>query len=311
MRSCPFRVLAPVRRAGRDPEAADGGQGPGSRLRHARAAGTLVQGRLGHCALHALCWPAALQGGVAACANCHPFSTRPSAVPHALPPLLTTPFCPPHATPAGQAAHRAGGADGAGGAGPSLGAGEGWRGQGQQRGGGGAAGAGGADCQAGGGRQGVLCGWDRGLRHCLPVMQYCYCTGLVPVLSSLPPRPLPPHPAPLPAPAPIAPGPAPARARAPALAPQVYSECPSFDEMIPALLAHPIEELPQRVHFKPGVPIKPMLAKPTTGEGWEGRMAAARAGRGKAVQAWPATQGLVWLIPSAQPARHGIFACAP
>lgn len=47
---------------------------------------------------------------------------------------------------------------------------------------------------------------------------------------------------------------------------QVYSECPSYDELIPALLAHPLEELPQRVHFKPGVPIKPMLAKPTTGE---------------------------------------------
>jgi DNA ligase-1 len=46
---------------------------------------------------------------------------------------------------------------------------------------------------------------------------------------------------------------------------QVYSECPSFDELIPALLAHPIEEVPERVHFKPGVPIKPMLAKPTTG----------------------------------------------
>ncbi len=48
---------------------------------------------------------------------------------------------------------------------------------------------------------------------------------------------------------------------------QVYSECPSYDELIPALLAHPVEELPRRVHFKPGVPIKPMLAKPTTG-GW-------------------------------------------
>lgn len=46
----------------------------------------------------------------------------------------------------------------------------------------------------------------------------------------------------------------------------MYSECPSYDELIPALLAHPLEELPQRVHFKPGVPIKPMLAKPTTGE---------------------------------------------
>ena len=48
--------------------------------------------------------------------------------------------------------------------------------------------------------------------------------------------------------------------------PQVYSECPSYDELIPALLAHPLAELPQRVHFKPGVPVKPMLAKPTTGE---------------------------------------------
>jgi len=48
--------------------------------------------------------------------------------------------------------------------------------------------------------------------------------------------------------------------------PQVYSECPSYDELVPALLAHPLEDLPQHVHFKPGVPVKPMLAKPTTGE---------------------------------------------
>ena len=52
----------------------------------------------------------------------------------------------------------------------------------------------------------------------------------------------------------------------PVLPPQVYSECPSYDELIPALLAHPLAELPDRVHFKPGVPIKPMLAKPTTGK---------------------------------------------
>ena len=26
---------------------------------------------------------------------------------------------------------------------------------------------------------------------------------------------------------------------------QVYSECPSFDELVPALLAHPLEELQQ------------------------------------------------------------------
>lgn len=49
------------------------------------------------------------------------------------------------------------------------------------------------------------------------------------------------------------------------LPPQVYSECPSYDELVPALLERPIEDLPQHVHFKPGVPVKPMLAKPTTG----------------------------------------------
>jgi DNA ligase-1 len=45
----------------------------------------------------------------------------------------------------------------------------------------------------------------------------------------------------------------------------VYSECPSYDELIPALLAHPVAELPSYVRFHPGVPIKPMLAKPTNG----------------------------------------------
>ena len=52
-----------------------------------------------------------------------------------------------------------------------------------------------------------------------------------------------------------------------------YSECPSYDELVPALLELPIEELASRVHFKPGVPVKPMLAKPTTGKwvgGWVG-----------------------------------------
>ncbi|KAL4857383.1 DNA ligase 1 [Chlorella vulgaris] len=46
---------------------------------------------------------------------------------------------------------------------------------------------------------------------------------------------------------------------------QVYSECPSYDELVPALLQHSIDQLPSHVHFKPGVPVKPMLAKPTTG----------------------------------------------
>ncbi|GAB4820174.1 hypothetical protein N2152v2_007220 [Parachlorella kessleri] len=53
--------------------------------------------------------------------------------------------------------------------------------------------------------------------------------------------------------------------RAADLVKQVYSECPSYNELIPALLNHPLEELPLHVHFKPGVPVKPMLAKPTTG----------------------------------------------
>ncbi|KAF6253198.1 ATP-dependent DNA ligase [Scenedesmus sp. NREL 46B-D3] len=46
-----------------------------------------------------------------------------------------------------------------------------------------------------------------------------------------------------------------------------YSECPSYDMLIPALLEHPLAELASHVHFMPGVPVKPMLAKPTTGVG--------------------------------------------
>lgn len=46
---------------------------------------------------------------------------------------------------------------------------------------------------------------------------------------------------------------------------QVYSECPSYEELIPALLEGPVSDVPNKVHFTPGVPIKPMLAKPTHG----------------------------------------------
>ncbi|KAK9808214.1 hypothetical protein WJX73_009727 [Symbiochloris irregularis] len=46
---------------------------------------------------------------------------------------------------------------------------------------------------------------------------------------------------------------------------QVFSECPSLDELVPALLGGPIKDLPKSVRFKPGVPIKAMLAKPTNG----------------------------------------------
>ena len=46
---------------------------------------------------------------------------------------------------------------------------------------------------------------------------------------------------------------------------QVYSECPSYDQMVPALLQHGLANLKQHCHFVPGVPVAPMLAKPTTG----------------------------------------------
>ncbi|KAG2493340.1 hypothetical protein HYH03_008474 [Edaphochlamys debaryana] len=42
---------------------------------------------------------------------------------------------------------------------------------------------------------------------------------------------------------------------------QAYSECPSYDILIPALLEHGTADLPQHCHFTPGVPVKPMLAK--------------------------------------------------
>ena len=46
---------------------------------------------------------------------------------------------------------------------------------------------------------------------------------------------------------------------------RVFSECPSYDEMIPALLRAPVESLPEACHIREGVPLKPMLAKPTNG----------------------------------------------
>ncbi|KAJ7786291.1 ATP-dependent DNA ligase [Mycena metata] len=43
----------------------------------------------------------------------------------------------------------------------------------------------------------------------------------------------------------------------------VYSELPSYDEVVPALLKHGIENLHDHCKLTPGVPLKPMLAKPT------------------------------------------------
>lgn len=46
---------------------------------------------------------------------------------------------------------------------------------------------------------------------------------------------------------------------------QVVSECPSYDAIIPALLSHPLDELHSVCHLTPGIPVQPMLAKPTKG----------------------------------------------
>ena len=46
---------------------------------------------------------------------------------------------------------------------------------------------------------------------------------------------------------------------------QVFSECPCFDEIVPALLEYGVFELPKHCKFTVGVPVRPMLAKPTLG----------------------------------------------
>ncbi|KAH7095703.1 hypothetical protein FB567DRAFT_36471 [Paraphoma chrysanthemicola] len=43
----------------------------------------------------------------------------------------------------------------------------------------------------------------------------------------------------------------------------VYSELPSYEVIIPAMLKHGILQLHESVRLQPGVPLKPMLAKPT------------------------------------------------
>jgi DNA ligase 1 len=46
---------------------------------------------------------------------------------------------------------------------------------------------------------------------------------------------------------------------------QAYGECPSYDDLIPALLEYGVRDLADHVHFQPGIPIKAMLARPTNG----------------------------------------------
>lgn len=46
---------------------------------------------------------------------------------------------------------------------------------------------------------------------------------------------------------------------------QVYSVSPVFEKIIPVLLTQGIEKLADSCTFTPGVPVGPMLAKPTKG----------------------------------------------
>jgi DNA ligase-1 len=44
---------------------------------------------------------------------------------------------------------------------------------------------------------------------------------------------------------------------------KAYSEVPSFDAIIEALLRFPLEKLNEACSLRPGLPVEPMLAKPT------------------------------------------------
>ena len=51
----------------------------------------------------------------------------------------------------------------------------------------------------------------------------------------------------------------------PFLGQQVYCEMPNYEVIVPALLKHGLYGLRQHAGLTPGIPVKPMLAKPTKG----------------------------------------------
>ncbi|KAI9209046.1 ATP-dependent DNA ligase [Polychytrium aggregatum] len=52
-------------------------------------------------------------------------------------------------------------------------------------------------------------------------------------------------------------------ASATAIVKQVYTELPTYDQIVPALLEHGVHHLPEHCKLTPGIPLKPMLAHPT------------------------------------------------
>lgn len=48
-----------------------------------------------------------------------------------------------------------------------------------------------------------------------------------------------------------------------AIVKKAYSEVPSFDSLLDALLSAPLQEMHKACNLTPGIPVEPMLAKPT------------------------------------------------
>ena len=97
-------------------------------------------------------------------------------------------------------------------------------------------------------------------------------------------------------------------------APQVFSELPSYDAVVPALLRGGVARARAECALTPGIPVAPMLAKPTKGareilKRFEGARAGARGGmcaRGD----W-ARRGAHATSPQTRDGHHGRSGCPP